>query len=256
MANAYTTLVNPLTDVGETRVHGITEEDIASAPTFHEIVGDVLDRLRGVVFVAHNVKFDRDFLGAELASEGVFLPAPPSICTLQLSYRLHPSLVNHRLATCCEAAGVREAPFHCALEDARVTARLLVSYVREAGLAGMGVAGLLDGGKLAFPESWPTVPPSGRVVERTSRSRGRLDQPYLARIVASLPSIALDEESAPYIDLLDRALEDRRITEGEALALEHTATKWGLPRERVLAASQLRRGARDSCVVRRRHQSK
>lgn len=207
---------------------------IESAPTFHEIVGDVLARLRNVVFVAHNVKFDQEFLGAELAAEGIFLPALPSICTLRLSYRLHLTLANHRLTTCCEAAGVHEAPFHCALEDARVTARLLVSYIQEAGQAGMGIEALLHSGKLVFPESWPLLPPSGRVVTRAARSVGRLDPPYLARLVADLRSIELDEESAPYVDLLDRALEDRRITQDEAHALEQTAATWGLSRDRVL----------------------
>ena len=136
VVDEFTTLVNPLRDVGPTHIHGITQDDVAAAPTFHEIVGDVLARLHDVVLVAHNAEFDRDFLAAELAAEGVFLPALPSICTLRLSYRLHPALSSHKLATCCECAGIDEAPFHSAVEDARVTARLLIAYVSEAGTMG------------------------------------------------------------------------------------------------------------------------
>lgn len=73
----YATLINPLRDVGPTHVHGITQEDVAQAPTFAEVVGDVLSRLAGVMFVGHNARYDRDFLAAELSSAGIFLPAIP-----------------------------------------------------------------------------------------------------------------------------------------------------------------------------------
>jgi hypothetical protein len=50
---------------------------------------------------------------------GIFLPAIPSLCTLKLGYRLHPELMNHRLGTCCEAAGLVHGSPHSAIEDAR-----------------------------------------------------------------------------------------------------------------------------------------
>ena len=43
----YATLINPMRDVGPTHVHGITQEDVAHAPTFVEALGDVLARLAG-----------------------------------------------------------------------------------------------------------------------------------------------------------------------------------------------------------------
>jgi DNA polymerase-3 subunit epsilon len=213
-------------------------EDVEAAPTFHEIVGDVLARLRSVILVGHNVKFDRDFLSAELAREGVFLPSLPSICTMQLSYRLCPWLANHKLSTCCQGAGVDEAPFHCALEDARVTARLLMTYVRDASDTGMMTEDLLEGGKLVFPAVWPELALTGRVLVRDARSTARLDPPYLARLVANLSVTATSEAVAPYLDLLDRALSDRRLTSEEAMALEATAAAWGLTREQAIAAHQ------------------
>ena len=88
----YATLINPMRDVGPTHRHGITQKDVAHAPTFAEALGDVLSRLAGVIFVGHNARFDREFLAAELTSAGIFLPAIPSLCTLKLGYRLTPSL--------------------------------------------------------------------------------------------------------------------------------------------------------------------
>jgi DNA polymerase-3 subunit epsilon len=233
----YATLVNPQRDVGPYYVHGIMQDDVAAAPIFHEIVGDVLRRLGGVILTAHNLKFDRDFLAAELGRESVFLPALPSMCTLQLSYKLYPSLESHKLEACCECAGVEEAPFHCALEDARSTARLLIAYVREAGADGLGVGDLLEGGRISFPTTWPTLTSTGRVCTRPSRSVGRLDPPYVARLVANLPPIASSQTVAPYLDLLDRALEDRRVTPEEAKAVEATAAAWDLTREQVVGAN-------------------
>src|SRR4051812_34153162 len=41
-----------------TAVHGIGDADVADAPTFAEVAGDVLALLDGAVFVGHNAEFD------------------------------------------------------------------------------------------------------------------------------------------------------------------------------------------------------
>lgn len=62
--------------------------------------------------------------------------------------------------------------------------------------------------------------------------------PFLARIAAGRSGVAADEVSAPYVDLLDRALEDRQVTEAEARALEQTAEAWGLSADQVRRAHE------------------
>ncbi len=234
----FVTLVNPLRDVGPTRIHGITATDVAQAPTFTEVLGDVLDRLRGAVLVAHNLPFDQGFLAAEFSMAGVFLPDVPGLCTLRLAYRLNPQLANHRLATCCEAAGFKHDRVHSALTDAQAVARLLVQYMALARQEGMASLGELGCAPDRFPFSlWPSMPASGRVALRSTSPRQTTDLPYLARMVASLNSVsAATERTAPYVDLLDRVLEDRLITETEAETLHATARDWGLSREEVIAA--------------------
>lgn len=232
----YVTLVNPLRDVGPSHVHGITQEDVDRAPTFAEVLGDVLSRLEGVIFVGHNARYDRDFLAAELSAAGIFLPAIPSLCTLKLAFRLHPELRNHRLATCCEAASVHHEGPHTALEDARATAKLLTLYLSEAQAGGIATLKALGLDPEAFPEAWPTFEASGRTAVRTPGERATTALPYLARLVAALTIVQADEAVAPYIDLLDRALEDRQVTAEEAAALQATASSWGLSREQVLSA--------------------
>jgi DNA polymerase-3 subunit epsilon len=235
----YATLINPFRDVGPTHIHGITATDLVEAPTFVEVMGDVLERLRQAVFVAHNVRFDRDFIAAEFSMAGVFLPAIPCLCTLELAYRLHPGLENHRLATCCAAAGLRQDRVHSALEDARAVAHLLVAYLRQAKTAGWTTLDELGCSPLRFPlDLWPTLPASGRCMMRTRVGEPIISQvPFLARVVASLTSAPMGgPRLAPYMDLLDRVLEDRIVTETEAEVLQATAADWGLSREEVMSA--------------------
>ena len=230
----YVTLVNPLRDVGPTHVHGLTDEDVADAPMFQEIVGDLLELLDGAVMVAHNVQFDREFISAEFSAAGVFLPAVPSLCTLELAYRLQPGLLSHRLATCCASLGVPYQATHSALGDARAEAELLRRYLRRAEIAGLTLEAL--GCSIAFPaKAWPHLEPCGRRTQRTHEGLG-VQLPYLAQVVASRGSVASSEKTAPYVDLLDRVLEDGKVTEEEAQLLGSTAERWGLSMADIVTA--------------------
>ncbi|MCB9390664.1 MAG: hypothetical protein H6512_14210 [Acidimicrobiia bacterium] len=51
---------------------------------------------------------------------------------------------------------------------------------------------------------------------------------YLMRLVAQLDDRATDPNTAAYLGLLDRALEDRILTQAEAEVLAATAEEWGL----------------------------
>lgn len=203
---------------------------------FGEIVGDLLEVMAGAVMVAHNVLFDRDFLSAELSAAGVFLPAIPTLCTLELAYRLEPAIANHRLATCCAAAGVPYYASHSALGDARAEADLLRRYLLRAEAAGVTTLETLGCVPSVFPTTgWPHLTRTGRRTVRTGDGAGAA-VPYLARIVASLGNVSASERVAPYMDLLDRVLEDTQVTEAEADALRATAEKWELSMEDVVAA--------------------
>lgn len=232
----YVTLINPMRQIGPEHIHGLTAADVAEAPMFNEIAGDLLEVLAGAVMVAHNVRFDRDFIAAELSAAGVFLPAVPSLCTLALAYKWEPSLVNHRLSTCCAAAGVPYYASHSALGDARAAADLLRRYLLRAEDAGLRTLEALGCVPSAFPNAdWPSLTRTGRRRARSGDGTG-VAVPYLARLVASLGSVEASEKVAPYIDLLDRVLEDEQVTEAEAGALRETTERWGLSMEDVVGA--------------------
>jgi DNA polymerase-3 subunit epsilon len=107
-----------------TLVNGITDEDVAEAPTFEEI-SDTISRLfEGGIFVAHNASFDYGFLKREFGRIGVAFSAPV-LCTVKLSRALFPKARSHSLD-----ALIRRHKFSCtarhrAMPDAEVMAQFL-----------------------------------------------------------------------------------------------------------------------------------
>jgi DNA polymerase III epsilon subunit family exonuclease len=238
-AEEYTTLVNPGRDVGPTHIHGITATDVQDAPGFHQIAGDVGRLLEGAILVAHNLRFDRSFLDAEFGRVFRQWPALPGICTLELAYRLEPQSPSRKLSECCARLGIMRDRSHCALDDARATAQLLTAYLKMA--ASRGVAGLPALGCWPLempPPGWLNLPPTGRSwCRRAAAEVLRQERGYLAHLVERLAGTeAPDARTGAYLDLLDRVLEDRRITKAEAEALIATASEWGLSRPQIQEA--------------------
>jgi DNA polymerase-3 subunit epsilon len=241
LEDEYATLLNPGRDVGATHVHGVTGADVRDAPSFAEVVGDVAIRLHGAVLVGHNVRFDLGFLTAECGRAGFALPPMPALCTLRLAYLLAPGLASRKLTDCCRSAGIALDATHSALGDARATARLLVAYLDAGRAAGMQSLAELGCRPLTVPDArWCGVAPSGRCLQRAQAARVRREQgAYLARLVDRLDTVAVGSaEVAAYLDLLDRALEDRRVSDAEAGVLLATAREWGLSRDQVTQAHE------------------
>src|SRR5947207_6576204 len=54
-------------DLGATRVHGLTLDDLRAKPRFAEVAKEFLDFVSGAEVLIHNADFDVEFLDAELA---------------------------------------------------------------------------------------------------------------------------------------------------------------------------------------------
>ncbi len=69
----YHVYVNPEReiDLGATRVHGITLEDLAAKPKFAAVAREFLDYVRGAELIIHNADFDVEFLDMELGRAGL-----------------------------------------------------------------------------------------------------------------------------------------------------------------------------------------
>jgi len=121
----YTTLINPEDgNVGRTDIHQITLNMVKKAPKISEVVGDLIKILDSSIIVAHNARFEENFLESAFRESGVKHPLMPAIDTLWLSRQVL-KLPNYKLATVIEDFGYDFEDAHTALGDVRAMARVL-----------------------------------------------------------------------------------------------------------------------------------
>lgn len=141
-------------------VHGISNDDVAHAPTIAEVADEVLAVLGDAVPVGHNVHVDLDVLTRSLPG---WQPAE-AFDTLKLarrawnlpSYRLG-ALVEHRHLDAGLPDGLRP---HRASYDALVTARLFIDLATSASIDGTSLAELREHGLAAGYHSQAPHEPS------------------------------------------------------------------------------------------------
>ena len=107
-----------------TDITGITDEDVAEAPTFEEIAPEIAELLDGALFVAHNAEFDYGFLKHEFARIGEDLSLS-RLCTVRLSRMLYPEHRRHDLSSIIERYQFPIVSRHRAFDDALIVWKLL-----------------------------------------------------------------------------------------------------------------------------------
>jgi len=125
-------LLNPGVDPGPTHIHGLTAAMLEDQPQFADMVGDVVEVLRGRTLVAHNVAFDYAFLAAEAEIAGAELPVDNVMCTVELARRLNLGIQNLRLETLAAHWGVTQERPHDAFDDAVVLTGVLAAALERA----------------------------------------------------------------------------------------------------------------------------
>ncbi len=127
VVDRFAQLVNPQRHIPSfiSRLTGISNAMVATAPTFAEVAEALLQRLQGCIFVAHNAKFDVGFVKQEFARAGVSWRAP-QLCTVVQSRRYFPRLPSYGLAALAAHFGLTLTEHHRALADAEATAELLL----------------------------------------------------------------------------------------------------------------------------------
>ena len=230
----FSTLINPQRDLGPTDVHGIRGEQVLDAPTFDQIVGDLADRCRDAVLVAHNAAFDMRFLVAEMNAAGYRFDDPLHLCTMRMARQLIPGLDSYRLAACCEELELDLDNAHAAAADAAATASVLAALLLETDAASR-LGDLPHRGRLP---QWPAVSASGLVATRCGSEKSPQTAGYLAHLVGQLAGdvvAARDDDCDAYLDAVSRALEDRILSVDEADGLADLAEELGLAAETVFA---------------------
>jgi len=138
-------LVNPGMPIPEsaTRIHGLTDSDVAAAPTFTDVAESLREILSGRVVVGHHIGFDLAVLRNEAARAGIPWTEPPSLCIAMLLGALAPSLPDLGLETVAQHLGVDIAGRHSALGDSMAAAEIfvrLIPLLREKDVRTLGEA--------------------------------------------------------------------------------------------------------------------
>lgn len=98
LVDRWSTLVNPGIPIPSfiRNFTGISGDMLLDKPIFEEVADELLERLDGYIFVAHNVRFDYGFLMNEFKRVGKKFRAK-QLCTVKLSRKLYSDYRKHNL---------------------------------------------------------------------------------------------------------------------------------------------------------------
>jgi len=225
ISDEYATLVDPGRDVGPLSVHGISNLDVRSAPTFADIAGEILDRLDGAVVVLHDGALGERFLAAEFARADVELPLTPALCTQWLARRTLRT-PDVTLRTLARHAGRTQFDTTVAMGAVRTIAALLPQMLAVHAEPVHYLCGLRP-----MPQLDVDRDPVTRPVEVRENTDG-----WVASLLSRgrLPVAAPGQVDAQrYLDTVTEALRDGRLLGGEAQTLARLGGSAGLAAAQV-----------------------
>ncbi|MBL7696570.1 MAG: GIY-YIG nuclease family protein [Chitinophagaceae bacterium] len=111
---------------------GINHAMVETAPRFADLAPLIYEKLKGRVFVAHNVNFDYSFIKHHLSVSGFDLVAQ-KLCTVRLARKVFPMLPSYSLGNLCRHFNIEIQNRHRAGGDATATAKLFDHMLRNNG---------------------------------------------------------------------------------------------------------------------------
>ena len=130
IADRWSTLVKPARPILGNQMHGLTDKDVAKAPSAAAAAQQALAFIGDALVVGHSVGFDLEFL-EEALGDGTRFEAGRYLDTLVLAREGYPDLQNYKLETLSQVFGIELAQNHRALPDAEATANLLIWFAGE-----------------------------------------------------------------------------------------------------------------------------
>lgn len=132
-AGSFHALVNPGVELREANVafHGITPELVAEAPPLALILPGFMEFVGEATVVAHNARFDLNFLAHHAALLGLSFE-PPAVDTLELAREVFPRERALSLERLLELFGEPPRPLHRALADATALASIFPRLLEAA----------------------------------------------------------------------------------------------------------------------------
>jgi DNA polymerase-3 subunit epsilon len=133
--SVWDTLVNPERPIPQfiQQLTGISDAMVAGAPTFAQVAEELVERLHGRLFIAHNARFDYGFVRNEYQRLGCRFRAEV-LCTVRLSRKLFPEHHRHNLDSLVARHGlIIGSNRHRALTDADLIWQFWRLLLRERG---------------------------------------------------------------------------------------------------------------------------
>ena len=126
----FSSLVNPGMPMHPdvVAIHGITNEMVASAPQFADILPKLLALLDDCVIVAHNADFDVGFLKSEFAQCGMKFPPYPVLDTLKLA-RKSGRFAKNNLGCIAADLGINPQGWHRAMADTKMAEQIFYYFL-------------------------------------------------------------------------------------------------------------------------------
>jgi DNA polymerase-3 subunit epsilon len=184
IADEFVTLLNPGRTIPERAVsiHGITQTMVNRAPFFRDIANDLLDFLNDTVIVAHNARFDLEFLRSELRNLNLYLPENNIIDTLAIARRYY-TFPSNSLGDIARYIGLPIDKQHRALADVTTTKEILEYFIKDLERRGIRLKSLKDilklqGKSVELRTSNELVLPTE--IEQALREKSKLEIKYLS----------------------------------------------------------------------------
>ncbi len=132
--DSYETLIHPERAIPSsiTRLTGITNEMVVDAPKFYEVAKKIVEMTEGAIFVAHNVRFDYQFLREEFGRLG-FTFSRKQLCTVRLSRKAFPGLRGYGLSKLIDHFNIPIENRHRAMGDTMATVDVLKRILDQEG---------------------------------------------------------------------------------------------------------------------------
>lgn len=187
---AYETLLDPCDRFSSfnTRIHGITADHVAGAPTFADAHAIIARHLSGQVTVAHSL-FDKGALTAACLTHRLDPIEATWLDSVRVAKRVWPDLPSHRLNVLTRFLGLPHK-HHDALSDARAAGMVIVRAMEHTGMDLAGWLAPSNPPRVKAPPPAPDGPLRGERIVLLGAARDSLLAQMLAeagaRIMASI----------------------------------------------------------------------
>ena len=111
------------------KLTSISPKDVEKSPLIEDVIHEILAFIGDSILVAHNTSFDVPFFNSVLKRLNLPILNNKSICTNLMTKYLLPNLMNSNLNYMSKIFEIKHDNAHRALDDAKATAQLLLTYL-------------------------------------------------------------------------------------------------------------------------------